>query len=291
MPTPDGTVGRGTTTTWSTGVGTEGHDQGSSLHERGRTGKNTLGNRKDDQEPAGAQGTTATDSSIREPHERTLDQDHEGRPHAAANPEGLGLPGFRQARSQDISRSPEDGSRILPLDRSGGRSAIPLKTQEILIVAEDAEPIPGTEPGKQHDSRTCDKPHQTTGGGKAIRGNASIERPRQEAQDARTEGSQLNHSIGGGKPLVKGTSPEVDGTCSVTDDVSARAWGGEFGRELCGMAETHGETAMSTLSSDEMSSVEKHVTRSTAGSAWDYLTERPRLVLTERVHTQEQGDV
>ena len=34
---------------------------------------------------------------------------------------------------------------------------------------------------------------------------------------------------------------------------SQGAWSGEFGRELCGMAETRGETTLSTLSSDEMS--------------------------------------
>ena len=97
-----------------------------SLERRG-TGKPTLGSRKDDQEPAGGQGTTATDSSIREPHERTFDQDYKGRPCAAVKHQGLGLPGFRQAQSQDISRSTEDGSRILSLDPSGGGSAAPWK--------------------------------------------------------------------------------------------------------------------------------------------------------------------
>ena len=106
-------------------------------------------------------------------------------------------------------------------------------------------------PGKQYDSGTYDKTHQATRGGIAIRGNASIERTRQKMQDSRTESSQLNHSIGGGKPVVEGTRSEVNGTSSVTDDV---------------------------LSSDEMSWIEKQVTHSTAGSAWDHLTERPRLV-------------
>ena len=33
----------------------------------------------------------------------------------------------------------------------------------------------------------------------------------------------------------------------MTDDVFARAWGGEFGRELCGMAETCGEKSNERL--------------------------------------------
>ena len=119
---------------------------------------------------------------------------------AAVKHQGLGLPGFRQAQSQDMSRSTEDGSRILSLDPSGGGSAASLETEEILIVAEDAERIPGTELGKQYDSRTYDKTHQTTRGGEDIRGNAGIERTRQTTQDARAESSQLNRSIGGGKP-------------------------------------------------------------------------------------------
>ena len=196
------------------------------------------------------------------------------RPYAAVNTEGLGLLGFRQARSQDIPRSSEDGSRILSLDRSGGGSAVPLETQGIPIVAEDAERIPGTEPGKQDDSRTYDKTHQTKRGGKAIRGNASNERARQETQDALTESSQLNHSIGGGKPLVEGTSPLVDGTNSVTDDVFARAWSGEVGRELCGTAETTREITMNIFISEEMRSIEKQVAHGAAVSAWEHLSER-----------------
>ena len=39
--------GRGTTPTWSTVVGTEGHEQGSSLLQRRGTRKTTLGIRKD----------------------------------------------------------------------------------------------------------------------------------------------------------------------------------------------------------------------------------------------------
>ena len=48
MPSTDGTVGRGTTTPRSTGGGTEGNAQGSTLLERRRGGKPTLGIRKDD---------------------------------------------------------------------------------------------------------------------------------------------------------------------------------------------------------------------------------------------------
>ena len=119
-----------------------------------------------------------------------------GRPCAAVNTEGLGLHGFRQVRSQDVSRSSTDGSRILQLDRSSGGSAVPLETQEILDVAEDAERIPRNDHGKQ-DGKT----NQTTQGRKAIRGNPSIERTRQKPQDAQAESSQLNDNLGEGKPL------------------------------------------------------------------------------------------
>ena len=57
---------------------------------------------------------------------------------------------------------------MLPLDRAGGGSATPLATQEILVVAEDAERFPGTESRKQHDSRTYDKTHQTARVGRAF---------------------------------------------------------------------------------------------------------------------------
>ena len=82
----------------------------------------------------------------------------------------------------------------------------------------------------------------------------------------------------GHKP--EGTSPEVDGTSSVTDDVFTTAWSGKLSRELCGMAEARGETAMSTVSSDEMSWIDKQVRHSTVGSGWNHLTEQPRLVST-----------
>ena len=51
------------------------------------------------------------------------------------------------------------------------------------------------------------------------------------------------------------------------------------------MAETRGQTAMNTLSSDEMIWIEKQVTQSTA---WGHSTERPRLLLAEMgTHTGE----
>ena len=41
----------------------------------------------------------------------------------------------------------------MPLDRSSGGSGISLENEEILVVAEDAERLPGTESGKQYDPR------------------------------------------------------------------------------------------------------------------------------------------
>ena len=127
VPSTDGTSGRCTTSPWSTGVGTEVHDQGSSFCERKRTGETTPVFRKDEQESAGRKSTTAADSGIRESHERTPDQDHKGRPFAANDSEGLGLPGFRQVRSKEVSRSSTAGSRLLQLGRSGGSPTIPLE--------------------------------------------------------------------------------------------------------------------------------------------------------------------
>ena len=117
MLSTDGTSGRGTTVTWSAGVGTEVHDQRAPFCERKRTGETTHGLRKDEPEPTGRESTTAADSSCRETHERTPDQVDKGRPYATVDAEGLGLPGFRQARSQDLSRSSTDGSRRLQLGR------------------------------------------------------------------------------------------------------------------------------------------------------------------------------
>ena len=286
MPSNDGASGRSAATSWSPGGGTEVHDQGSPFLERRRTGKSITGIREDEQESTGRKGTTTADSSIRESHERTFDQDRKRRPHAAINTEGLGLPGFRQAWSQDAPGSSTSGLQLLHLDRTSGGSSIPLETQEILVVAEDAKCISGTESGKQYGARTDDKTYQTTRGGKTIRRNASIERTRQKTQDSRTERSHLNYDIGGGEHRVEGTSQGVEGTSTITDDVFARAWGGEFGRELCGMAETRGEKTMSTLSTEEASWKENQVRHGTAGSAWDFLTEQTRMTLAEEgAHT------
>ena len=194
--------------------------------------------RKDEPEPTGRESTTATDSRFRESHERTPDQVDKGRPYATVDAVGLGLPDFGKHGAKDCCNS----------GRSSGGSTITLETQEILHVVEDAERIPGNKSGKQRVSRTDDKTHQTARGGKAIRGNASFERTRSETQDSQTERRQFKHSLGGGE-LAEGTSKEVDGASITADSVFARAWGGEFGRELCGMADASGETTMSTLSS------------------------------------------
>ena len=152
---------------------------------------------------------------------------------------------------------------------------------EILVVAEDAKCISGTESGKQYGTRTDDMTHQTARGGKTIRRNASIERTRQKTQDSRTERSHLNYDLGGGEHRAEGTSQGVERTNTITDDVFARAWGGEFGRELCGMAETRGEKTMSALSTEEASWIENQVRHTTAGSAWEFLTEQTRVTLAE----------
>ena len=47
--------------------------------EKGETRKTFLGICKDEQEPAGGQGTAATDFSIREPNEKTSDQYYKGK--------------------------------------------------------------------------------------------------------------------------------------------------------------------------------------------------------------------
>ena len=230
-------------------------DQGSPFLESRRTGKTVTGIREDEQESTGRKGTTTT---VSENHTRGhFDQDHKGGPHEEINTEGLGLLGFGK-----------HGAKTL--DRTSGGSSIPLETQEILVVAEDAKCLSGTEPGKQYGTRTDDKTHQTARGGKTIRRSANIERSRQKTQDTRTERSHLNYDIGGGEHRAEGTSQGVEGTSTITDDVFARAWGGEFGRELCGMAETRGEGAMSTLSAEEASWIENQVRHSTAGSAWDF---------------------
>ena len=102
----------------------------------------------------------------------------------------------------------------------------------VLFVAEDAERLPGTKSATQYDPRTYDETHQAARGEDSVRRNASVARTRQTPQDTRTDRSQLHNSVGGGKTVVEGTSSDVDGTSSVADDILARAWGGELGREL-----------------------------------------------------------
>ena len=91
--------------------------------------------------------------------------------------------------------------------------------------------------------------------------------PKQKAASSMTILEKENLSLS----LAEGTSPEVDGQNTTTDDVFARAWGGEFGRELYGMADTCGETTTSALSNEEtsykMSWKEKQVTNRTTASA------------------------
>ena len=106
-------------------------------------------------------------------------------------------------------------------------------------------------------------------------------RTRSKAQDSHTERSQLKHSLGGGEQRAEGTSQEVDGASTTTDGVFARAWGGELGRELCGMADACGETTMSTLSTEETSWLEDQVRHCTAGLSWDRLTECTSMILAE----------
>ena len=173
MPTTDGTIRRGTTTMWSAGVLTEGHDQGSSLLERKGNRKNTLLGFARMTRSQLADKALQPQSPISENHTR-----------------GHLVNFITGAFYANI-----DGSRILPLDRAGGGSATPLATQEILVVAEDAERFPGTESRKQHDSRTYDKTHQTARVGRALRGNASIERTRQKTQHARTQVRKLTEQV------------------------------------------------------------------------------------------------
>ena len=111
----DGASGRSATKSWSPGGGIEVHDQGSPFLER-KTGKTITWIREDEQESTGEKGRPTTDSGIWESHETTFDQHHKGRPYTTINIEGLGLPGFRQARSQDVSRSPTSGLQLLHLD-------------------------------------------------------------------------------------------------------------------------------------------------------------------------------
>ena len=64
-------------------------------------------------------------------------------------------PGIQKGdqESQDVPRSSTGGSRILPLDRPSGGSAIPLETQEVLFVVEIAERLPEEENSSQKYKR------------------------------------------------------------------------------------------------------------------------------------------
>ena len=185
-------------------------------------------------------------------------------------------------REDLVLQSIPKGSDHLGFGKYGAKTyQAVLQMDRILDVAGEAEFIPGKKSGKQYDSRTDDKTHQTAQGGKTIRGNASIEITRSKTQDSQTERSHLKHSLGGRRQRAEGASQEVDGTNTATDGVFARAWGGEFGRELCVMADTCGETTMITLSNEETSWLEDHVRHNTAGLSWDRLTEQTRMTLAE----------
>ena len=66
-------------------------------------------------------------------------------------------------------------------------------------MAEHAERIPGTERGEQRDFGTDDKTHQAARVEDALRRLASFERTSETPQDARTERSRINTSLGRGK--------------------------------------------------------------------------------------------
>ena len=112
------------------------------------------------------------------------------------------------------------------------RISNPTGKSRVLFVAEESERLPGTKSGKQYDPRTYDETHQTTGGGEALRRTASTERTRPTSPDSRSTRDQLNNNLVEGKPLIERTSSEVYGTSSVVDNVFARAWRDELGREL-----------------------------------------------------------
>ena len=146
-------------------------------------------------------------------------------------------------------------------------------------MAGDAECMPRTKPGEQHDPRTCDKTHQAARGGEALRGNANLEKIRQTRQDGRTERSELHNSP------VEGTTSEAVRTTAVHDNVFAGPWDGELGRELCGVTEASGKnTVMSTMISEEMSWMDEQLRYGTTGHAWDLLI---NCSLKKR-HAQEQ---
>ena len=153
-----------------------------------------------------------------------------------------------------------------------------LEAQEVLVVAENAERKPGTEPGEQHDPGTYDKTHQAARRREPLSRNASIERTRQTSPDSRTEAGELDNSLGEGKPLVEGKSSEIDGIGSAADDVFAGTWSGKLGRELCGMVEALGKNTV----------MNEQVRYSTAGPAGPFDQNSRDWCSLRQVHTNEE---
>ena len=75
--------------------------------------------------------------------------------------------------------------------------------------------------------------------------------------DKRRETPEQKGSISGTaleeeKSGVEGASAGTDGTSRVVDDAIVRTWSDELGRDLCGVADSQGQTTMSTTRLDEM---------------------------------------
>ena len=58
-----------------------------------------------------------------------------------STPKGSDYLGFGKHGAKDVPGSSTSGLQLLQLDRTSGGSSIPLETQEILVVAEDAKCI------------------------------------------------------------------------------------------------------------------------------------------------------
>ena len=102
-------------------------------------------------------------------------------------------------------------------------------------MAEDAERIPGTERvNNMIQERMTRRIRQLEEEKLFAEMQASKEHDERRKTPEQKVGSSIK-VLEEEKPLVAGTSPEVDGTSSVTDDIFARAWSGEFGRKLCGI--------------------------------------------------------
>ena len=138
-------------------------------------------------------------------------------------------------------------------------------------MAEDAECIPGTD---LVNNRTHERvPRRTTQlKEEKLWQKCMLREKSTNVARHRTDKNQLDDSPGVGKPLVEATISEVLGTTPVADDDFARAWRGELGRELCGMAEDLRQNpAMNTMSSEEMRWMDEQVRYSTAAIAWDHV--------------------